>query len=184
MTCNLLRHSKSRFLLLLLLIFFFFVLFFVLYVRSWKAKSHFLWDARCKWSFDSLIGDQRNIIVWPAAAAAEAEVVAGCGCWWSRGPRTGEWICDSATKANDVLIASVWEQQQKQPPVSNHSHCGSSSGSGRTSATFWQTFRCLCCPVCLCPWGTCLKADRLSMQIELPPIVVLPLAAHRNEVRP
>lgn len=34
---------------------------------------------QCKWSFDSLIGDQRSIIVWPAVASAavdDDEVVA------------------------------------------------------------------------------------------------------------
>lgn len=81
-----------------------------------------LWDARwpCKWSFDSLIGDQRSIIVW----------MPGCSgfWWWSRGPRTGEWICDSRTKANDVLIASVfgrrriWRKRQpKRQDVDSHS---------------------------------------------------------------
>ncbi|KAL7742224.1 hypothetical protein ACLKA6_005488 [Drosophila palustris] len=30
---------------------------------------------QCKWSFDSLIGDQRSIIVWPAVASAAVAAV-------------------------------------------------------------------------------------------------------------
>lgn len=97
-----------------------------------KGSLDILWYARwsCKWSFDSLIGDQRSIIVWLLFLRTLDD-----GRWWSRGPRTGEWICDSRTKANDVLIASVLGAEPGASGWSWKWECrggGDEGGMGRT----------------------------------------------------